>query len=404
MQALGEGLASLFRAVWPYPGAGLLGGTTHPQTRLASGRAGDGLRLGRSTAREAVQPVRDLSNCKRILVVKLSSLGNVIHVTPCLRAPRQYFPNAEILMAVEPQFAAVVRHNPHIDTLIESRFRNPGSFLLRVLQLVWDFRGTKIDLAIDFQGNKKSAAWIYGSRSALKVGRGERRPGWALPMRPNLHQHAVQVCTDIVNSLCVPVLHPDPEIFLPEQDETQVSLTLSDLGAPQKDFLVMNPFSVWPSKMWPLDRYAQLMHRLRDELRVPMVVTGGSGEVDQAGELLRLLRPGTALSLVGKLTLGQALCVYRRVRLMVTGDSGPMHAAAALGTQTVALLGPTLPERTGPWGQGHIVIQERRPTFHHAYQSDHDRKHIRAIGMQVVYDAVRSALQSPARSSTPFYP
>src|SRR5262245_18343092 len=118
---------------------------------------------------------RGLPDCKRILVVKLSSLGDVVHVTPCLRALRQSYPNAEIIMAVEPQFAAVVLHNPHIYTLIESRFTGPGSFFLRVLQLVRDFHRTKIDLAIDFQGNQKSAAWIYGSRSTVKAGRGGMR-------------------------------------------------------------------------------------------------------------------------------------------------------------------------------------------------------------------------------------
>src|SRR5262249_26217175 len=115
-----------------------------------------------------------LSNCKRILVVKLSSLGDIVHVTPCLRALRQYFPDAEIAMAVEPQFAAVVRHNPHIDTLIESRFTGPGSFPLRVLQLLWDLRGLKIDLAIDFQGNKKSAAWIMEVGVPSRSGEGGR--------------------------------------------------------------------------------------------------------------------------------------------------------------------------------------------------------------------------------------
>ncbi|MBI3801510.1 MAG: glycosyltransferase family 9 protein [Deltaproteobacteria bacterium] len=342
--------------------------------------------------------MRDLSDCKRLLVVKLSSLGDIVHVTPCLRARRRYFPSAEIVMAVESQFAAVVRYNPHIDTLIESRFTDAGSFPLRVLQLLRDFRGTQIDVAIDFQGNKKSAAWIYGSQSTVKAGRGGLRPGWTLPMQPNLQQHAVEVCIEIVNNLGIPVLQPDPEIFLSERDDARVSSVLSDLKVPLEGFIIINPFSTWASKMWPLDRYVQLMHRLRDEFHVPMVITGGPGEAAQAEELLGLLGPEIALSLVGKLTLGQTLCLYRRARLMVTSDSGPMHAAAALGTQTVALFGPTLPERTGPWGKGHIVIQELRPTFHHAYLSDHDRQYIRAIGVQVVYDAVRSALH-PHRST-----
>ena len=338
--------------------------------------------------------MRDLLNCKRILVVKLSSLGDVVHVTPCLRALRQYFPNAEIAMAVEPQFAALVRHNPYIDSIIESRFTGAGFFPFRVCQLMRDFHRSEIDLAIDFQGNEKSAAWIYGSRSSFKAGRGGIRPGWSLPIRPNLHQHAVQVCIDIVNSIGVPVSQRDPEIFLSDRDDAQLLSILSHLKVPHENFLIVNAFSVWPSKMWPLNRYAQLMHRVHDEFRVPMVISGGPGEENHADELLRLMRPGTAVSVVGKLSLDQALCLYRRARLMVTGDSGPMHAAAALETQTVALFGPTLPERNGPWGKGHIVIQKMRPPFHHAYRSDRDRKHISAIDVQTVHEAVRTALHN----------
>jgi len=146
--------------------------------------------------------------------------------------------------------------------------------------------------------------------------------------------------------------------------------------------------------VWPLDRYAQLMHRLREDLRLPIIITGGLDEVEQSLVLTQLLRAGTAISLVGRLTLGQALCLYQRARLMVTGDSGPMHAAAALGTRIVALFGPTLPERTGPWGRDHIVIQKARPPSHYAYRSDRNRKYMRAIEVETVYEAVRSALRS----------
>ena len=129
------------------------------------------------------------------------------------------------------------------------------------------------------------------------------------------------------------------------------------------------------------------------------MITGGPGEEQKAQECMSLLPVGDAVSLAGKLTLGQALCLYRRARLMVTGDSGPMHAAAALGTRTVSLFGPTLPERTGPWGRGHIVLQMSKPRSHHAYRADSERKHIRAIDVATVIGAVKSSLESIGRGS-----
>src|SRR3954462_15868919 len=84
----------------------------------------------------------------------------------------------------------------------------------------------------------------YGSRSSFKAGRGGIRPGWSLPIRPNLHQHAVQVCMDIVNSIGVPVSQRDPEIFLSDRDDAQLLSILSHLKVPHENFLIVNAFSV----------------------------------------------------------------------------------------------------------------------------------------------------------------
>jgi ADP-heptose:LPS heptosyltransferase len=104
-------------------------------------------------------------------------------------------------------------------------------------------------------------------------------------------------------------------------------------------------------------------------------------------------------SLAGRLALGEALCLIRRARLMVSCDSGPMHAAAALGTPVVALFGPTLPEYTGPWGARHRVVQASRPRDHHAFRSDRGRRHMEALGVQAVAAAVQEALHADAATA-----
>jgi heptosyltransferase-1 len=344
---------------------------------------------------------RNLPESCRILVVKLTSFGDVVHVTPCLKAIRRSFPRAEIVMAVDARFAPVIRCNPNVNSIVESRTACLGLYQLPfgILRELRPFRGKRFDVAIDFQGTRRSAAWVYASRSRFKAGRGGVRPGWDLVLKPNLSKHAVLVCADVARAIGIQVDDLQPEIYLSDRDDRELLSVLEAHGLPWDGFVIINPFSRWDSKMWPLERYAEVVSALRRDFGLPIVITGGPGEEQKAQECMSLLPVGAAVCLAGKLTLGQALCLYRRARLMVTGDSGPMHAAAALGTRTVSLFGPTLPERTGPWGHGHIVLQMSRPRSHHTYRADPERKHIRAIDVATVIAAIKSSLESAGSES-----
>jgi ADP-heptose:LPS heptosyltransferase len=299
-------------------------------------------------------------------------------------------------MAVDSRFTPVVRYNPYVDKVIESPppSSGPFRFLVGMLRELASLRDRPFDVAVDFQGNRRSAAWVYASRGRFKAGRGKRRPGWNLAFVPDLEKHAVVVCAEVARKIGISVDELKPEIFLSDQDDTELLSILETHDLPKNEFILVNPFSRWHSKNWPLERYAELISKLWDDLGFPIIITGGPGEEDQAAELIHLMKPGTATPLAGKLTLGQAFCLTRRALLMITCDSGPMHAAAALGTRVVALFGPTLPERTGPWGDGHQVIQIARPPIHHTYLTDTDQTYMRAIDVQTVYRAVISSLGS----------
>jgi ADP-heptose:LPS heptosyltransferase len=339
----------------------------------------------------ALEPER----IRHILVVKLSSLGDIVHVTPCLRALRQWFTRARITMAVDRCFAGLVRHDPHLDGLIEAAPTAQGwaARTFATLRSLAPHARGRFDLAIDFQGVRRSALYVYLSRAAIQAGRGGLRPGWDAVVRPDLTRHAVEVCADIARALAIPMVDLDPVIHLSREADAQLGQLLQTAGLPPQGFLLINPFSRWRSKEWPLDRYARLVQRLQHDAPLPVVISGSRDRQPAAARLERLLGPGRAVSLVGKLSLEQAVCLYRRAGVLVTGDSGPMHVAAALGTKLVALFGPTLPERTGPWGRGHRILQMMRPDSHYAYRTDWAGEYISAIDVDSVYQTVRKALE-----------
>ena len=345
----------------------------------------------------------DLARIERLLVVKLSSLGDIVYATPCLRSLRRACPSAEIVLAVEGRFAAVVRESPWIDRLIETDTSSGFvSTLLEARQRLAHIGSHRFDLAIDLQGLRRSAAWIYASRARVQTGRGGIRPGWQRVHRPDLARHAVDVCAAVLENVGIRVIDRRPEITVSAAADRELEGLLTRRSLAPQGFVLVNPFSRWPSKAWPLDRYAALLGWMRSRCSVSPLIVGGPGEEDQAAQLMNRIEPDTAVSLVGELSLPQALCLYRRARLMVTGDSGPMHAAAALGTKVIALFGPTLPEQTGPLGDDHIVLQAKRPPTHHTYRTDRSGEYIRALDVATVRAAVEKLLINPAAGSASF--
>lgn len=343
--------------------------------------------------------MRDDAAPRRILAVKLSSFGDVVHVTPSLRALRHAFPDADIRVAIERRWADVLRALPYVDGLIEASSRTSvtPSYLLEIRRALAAARGPgAFDLAIDFQGTRRSAAWVYASGARVKAGRGWPRPLWRAALRPDLSRHAVEVCADVCGRVATPVHDRSPELRTTLADEERVARLLDDAGLPRDGFVLLNPFSRWDSKGLDVATAAEVAIRTARLAGDRVVVTGGPDDAERAAEVTRLAG-GSAVTMAGRCTLAEALCLFRRARLMISCDSGPMHAAAALGTPVVALFGPTLPERTGPWGAEHVVLQAERPPEHHAYRSDGARRYMRAVTV----DAIEAGVQRALASSVP---
>lgn len=329
----------------------------------------------------------------RILVVKLSSFGDIVHVTGALRALRRALPLADLTLAVESRWADVVRNNPNLNALMESSSLEFSiAYVAEVRRLL--SRQRRFDIAIDFQGTRRSAAWVYLSGARFKMGRGSFRPGWRFSVETDRTRHAIVICAEVCARAGVPVDDPDPEIYTSHEDERLLDESLDAERIPRAGYVLVNPFSRWVSKSWPKQDAAAFIRQYKQGFDDHLILTGGVDDQARAESLLRLLPPGTIRSLVGRLPLAQALCLFRRARLMVSCDSGPMHAAAAFGVPVVALFGPTHPEHTGPWGSNHCVVQALRPLDHHTYRTDTNASYMRALESDTVFNAVAAKLDA----------
>ena len=329
------------------------------------------------------------------LVVKLSSMGDIIMSTACLRAIRRHDPDAYIVMAVGREFLPLVQRNPHVDHIL---VREPAGKIRRLRTVFQAVRflatrsGPQFDFAFDLQGNFHSATWVYCSGARIKAGIGDRRIGWQATVPVDFTRHSADLCAAVLRKCGIDVDDLTPELHVCPDADHEVVKRLHQYGLPERGFLLISPFSLWPSKEWPHGRYASLIRRVSADFGLPIVLTGGHSDGRRGSELIQGITGSGAVSFIADLPLDQALCMYQRARLVVSGDSGPMHAAAALGTPVVALFGPTWPEVTGPLGSGHQVLQSSRPPKHTTYRETNAQRYMYAIREDDVYESVRQTV------------
>lgn len=341
---------------------------------------------------------------RRILVVKLSSFGDIVLATGALEAIKRAHPRADLRVAVEERWSALLAAHPAVDGLIEApiEVRLTPRWIARIHAALAAerHRGGDFDLAVDLQGTRRSAAWVYLARARVMAGRGAPRPGWRFALPHDRSRHAVDNHAEVCARLGIDTGGCAPSLRVAAEDDARLDAILSTVGLPARGGIVLNPLSRWSSKSWDPVKAAELASRIADATGATVIVTGGPDEAPAAADIVRRAGAGRACSLAGRLTLGEAMALYRRARLVVSCDSGPMHAAAALGTRVVALFGPTLAAHTGPWGPGHAVIQTRRPADHHAYRRADGAAYMADIGVDAVAEAVFGILrtESPERA------
>ncbi|MDH5428514.1 MAG: glycosyltransferase family 9 protein [Nitrospirota bacterium] len=301
---------------------------------------------------------------QRILVIKLSSLGDIVHALPAVAALRQRFPLAHICWLVKSQWASILEGNPDINEVwsVDVSWKDWPMVIQglrrRQCDLVVDFQGlfrtglfgmfSGASMRVGFAQAREGAPWMYTHRVALP---GDQQSSWRL-----LAVHAVDRNLALVRLLGADI--SQPLFHFPDlaQDHSAIGEVLSHAHIKGDESLIaLAPWSRSALKSWPLSRFLQLAEKLVRLPRFRVVVLGGPAET-QAGSEFRRLESQGLINLVGKLSLRQLPALLQKMVLVVGNDSSLIHLAAGVGTPVFAIFGPTHPKATGPYPLAQHVV------------------------------------------------
>lgn len=294
---------------------------------------------------------------RNILLIKPSSLGDIVHAMPTCAAIRKAYPKARLTWLVKRQWAGLVERIDGVD-----RVWSVEPTLQGWLSQVAPLRAERFDLVVDLQGLFRSAAigWLSGSPLCLGFANGREGSPWFYSERvtvPQADMHAVDRYLLVAKALgAVGSGTPEFRFRIPQTDEDEVDRLLSRSGVtPGMSWVAMNVSARWRTKRWPAASFAEVADRLQQDGCGTVVMIGGPDErADVAAVKGEMKTP--AIDLAGATTVGLLPALLSKASMLITNDSGPMHIAAAVGTPVVALFGPTSEVLTGPYGVGHRVL------------------------------------------------
>jgi len=331
-----------------------------------------------------------MADIARILVVKLSAFGDLLHAVPIVHRLAGHY-RCPVDWVTQPEYVDLVKLHADVDRVMA--FPRKGA-LRKTPGFIRELRRERYGLAVDLQGLAKSGMVLGLCRADRKLACPVSREGahrFATERPPSTGAvHALDCLRDTLRYLEV---DPDPVVYPLDWPE----IPALPGKAPRVGFA---PRSRWPGKDWPFAQFAELGRRLVAEVGASIHIVGGPGDREVGAELVAGIGEG-AVSHCGEFSLTQLGSALKRLDVLVCNDTGPMHLAAAVGTPVVALFGPTDPAQTGPWGEGHTVL--RPPPGPEGYPDHRSYKHVDAsfIAQITVEDVVTAVEKRLAQTTKP---
>lgn len=349
-----------------------------------------------------------MTDYKNILIIKLSSIGDVVHALPFLEVLKKRYPDSRIDWLVEEAASQIISGHPAINRIIisgrkrwQKEILNPLKFAKvysEAISFYKELRSSSYDIVIDLQGLFRSGFLSAVSKGKRKTGMSGGREGASFflkepPVAVDYEQHAIDRYLKVASCLDCDIGTFKGEIPVSEQDKKQVDGIIGSLDG-NKKIIAVNPMAKWNTKLWEPDKFSELALRLQKEPDCLIIFTGSGEDRPVIDDMINRIGSGDdkIINLAGRTSLKELAYLYSRCSVLVCTDTGPMHIAAAMRCRVVALFGPTAPLRTGPYGTGHRVIRSGADCSPCFKKECGNTKCMKDITVSIVIDSVKKIL------------
>jgi heptosyltransferase-2 len=302
---------------------------------------------------------------KRILAIKIVGIGDTVLMLTPLTALRRRFPEAKITALVTPLSSGIISRQPMIDDVMVYDILGKQQGVLDLLKLMWELARRRFDCVIDFEQYFQFTAVLgYLSGAPLRIGlynRNHRKHLFTHPVFLDPDSHMVDIYMKLLEPLGI---QADPvktleDIHVSAEDESEILTLLGHAGIEEDQLLVgihagSGPRA--PHKRWALERFVEIIQRLKHNLNPQVVLTGSKEEQQLVDRIIDLAGAEGVHNMAGRLSINQTAALIRRCDLFLSNDTGPMHISAAVGTPTIGLFGPEAPCRYAPVGARNVYI------------------------------------------------
>lgn len=317
----------------------------------------------------------DKKSVKRILVITLTNIGDIILTTPVISVLKGNFPGARLDVMAGPLGKDIFIHDPGINKVIIYNKHIP---LQRKIGLIKKLKNERYDLIVDLKNTLFPV--LIGSRYAS--------PFLSAPPKDITYKRDVHLWR--LSALGIDTRDVPLSIYMSKEDEDYVERLLKDI--PNKNFVAVSPASKSLIKIWDERGFAEVCDRLINDLNVSVIMAGDKSDRIFINGITSAMKE-KAYNLAGMTTIPQLVGLFRKSSLVITNDSAPMHAAAAAGAKILAIFGPTDPEKYGPRGEGVRIIRRDLPCSPcEVAQCRYNHECMKLILADEVYNAAREIL------------
>lgn len=292
---------------------------------------------------------------KRILIVNVNWVGDVIFSTPFIRAVRETHPDSYIACLLHPRCSQMLESNPRLNEIIVYDEEGIHKSLSGKWRLIQEIKKKNFDTAFLLHRSFTKALITFLAGIKDRIGYPTKGRGWVLTTaveEPAEEAHKVEYFLGIAKAVGIKSGNASYEFFVDDAARRYAGNLLRESGVSDKDrIVVLCPGGNWDPKRWPKEKFAKLGDMLAEKYGSRIVIAASAKDAPLAKEIQGMMKNG-AIVAAGRTDLKQLGAILERSTLVVANDTGPMHMASALGVKTIALFGPTSPRITGPYGKG----------------------------------------------------